>query len=963
MSPEKTRSLIDRIPGGWKVLAVIGVAFVLGFLLRGGGSEPAQSGAEPASKAEAATLYTCSMHPRIRLENPKALCPICGMTLIPVTGGSNDDGPPRQLSMSKNAQALAEIETAPVERRMVIKDVRLFGMIDYDETRLRTITAWVPGRLDRLYVDYTGVAVKKGAPMAYMYSPELLVAQQALLKAEEAFEEMKASAADARNLKLQQGTVVALVDRLRLWGLSDDQIEVIRKRKTASDHMTILSPISGIVIHKNSVEGDYVKVGSKIYAIADLSRIWVYLDAYESDLSWIRYAQGVQFEAEAYPGEVFKGRISFIDPFLDKLTRTVKVRVTVDNVDGRLKPGMFVRARVHSILAGGGKIAEPFLAGKWISPVHPEVVTEGPGECPICGTPLVSAESLGYVDTNATAPLVIPVTAALLTGKRALVYVRVPDKDRPTFEGREVTLGARTRDHYIILDGLAEGERVVVKGNFKIDSALQILARPSMMSPPDGRSTSPKIEVPAGFISGLSPLIYAYLNVKNALTADDLDQSRAAAGAALNAVNAVEMGLLASPAHERWMELLSEIEAGASHGSKAPDLAGARIAFDQLSKAILAAVRTFGQATGSDLYEEFCPMAFDNRGASWLSATEKIENPYYGVDMLSCGEVRKTFTSSGRGPQIPMAFRRGLSPFFDAMLSIHEALAADDLAPARAAGGVAARALDGQEADPGAPWLEEIWGRLRSSGSTAADRIEQAQNLDQARVAFDRLSRIGISLIRRFGHAGQEDLREAFCPMAFDNQGAYWLQRGDQLRNPYLGAAMPGCGEFRKTYEATRVRAIPEEFRLQISGVVDAYLKIGKSLHEDEFEAARLGASALHDSLSGIDAGPLEPALREAWRGRAAALRDSAASMSRATTIEEVRRHFALVSDALAQALRQFGHAGPDDLVKAHCPMAFANRGANWVQRGEEIENPYFGAAMPRCGEVESELPTQPREE
>ena len=488
MAPFNLSSLISRIPGGWKILAAIAVAFLLGFLLRGGG-EPPPSGVPGGTVASSApTEYTCSMHPQIRLPNPDDLCPICGMELIPVSGGSDDDAPPRQLSMSESARVLADIETAPVERRLVVKEVRMVGAVDYDETRLRTITAWVPGRLDRLYVDYTGVAVQKGAPMVYMYSPELFVAQQSLLKADEALQQMKVAGVDAKNLEMQRGTVVAAADRLRLWGLSDEQVAEIRERGTASDHMTVLSPISGIVIHKNAVEGDNVKVGSKIYQIADLSRVWVYLDAYESDLTWIRYAQEVQFEAEAYPGEVFRGRISFVDPFLDKKTRTVKVRVSVENVDGRLKPGMFVRARVQSTLAQGSKIVEPFLADKWISPVHPEVVVDEPGNCPICGTPLISAESLGYVGADAMAPIVVPATAPLRTGKRAVVYVAVPDAERPTFIGREILLGPKTKEHYIVGDGLREGERVVVKGNFKIDSALQILARPSMMSPPEGLS-------------------------------------------------------------------------------------------------------------------------------------------------------------------------------------------------------------------------------------------------------------------------------------------------------------------------------------------------------------------------------------------------------------------------------------------------------------------------------------------
>ena len=174
-------SLLERVSGRWTTVVVVVIAFGLGILLGGGDETPTtESGAAGRSKVK---WYTCAMHPQIKLQDPKAPCPICGMELIPVMEDSGGVGP-RQLSMSEGARVLAEVRTTPVERRMVVKEVRLVGKVDYDETRMRTITAWVSGRLDRLYVDYTGVAVQKGAPLVYMYSPELLVAQRALLEAD-----------------------------------------------------------------------------------------------------------------------------------------------------------------------------------------------------------------------------------------------------------------------------------------------------------------------------------------------------------------------------------------------------------------------------------------------------------------------------------------------------------------------------------------------------------------------------------------------------------------------------------------------------------------------------------------------------------------------------------------------------------------------------------------------------------
>lgn len=431
------------------------------------------------------------MHPRINLPKP-GKCPICGMTLIPVVKKNAGKGKMsmkmnmRTLTVSKDAKALMEIETTLVQRKFVTAKIRMTGTINYDETRLAYITAWMPGRLDRLYVDYTGVPVIKGDHMVYIYSPELLSAQEEFLQSLKSVENLKkGSIAD----EIVRSTLKAAREKLRLLGLSSEQISEIEKLGKAFDHTTINAPISGIVIHKNAQEGMYVNTGTRIYTVADLSKVWMILDAYESDLMWIRYGQKVDFLTVAYPGETFSGRISFIDPILDPVTRTVKVRVNVDNAHRKLKPGMFVKATVRAQAASGGMIMAPNLAGKWICPMHPSVIKDSAGKCDICGMPLVRTESLGYhsIDSSKVKkPLIIPVSAALVTGRRAIVYVAVPGTDKPTYEGREVVLGPRAGDYYIVKSGLSEGELVVTRGNFKIDSALQIQAKPSMMYPEGG---------------------------------------------------------------------------------------------------------------------------------------------------------------------------------------------------------------------------------------------------------------------------------------------------------------------------------------------------------------------------------------------------------------------------------------------------------------------------------------------
>ena len=234
----------------------------------------------------------------------------------------------------------------------------------------------------------------------------------------------------------------------------------------------------------------YVKEGTRIYSIADLSTLWVYLDAYESDLPWVRYGQKVEFSTKALPGATFEGTVSFVSPIVNSNTRTTKVRVNVDNSKGLLKPGLFVKGIIHADVFGEGKVVNTSLKGKFIGPMHPEVVQDKAGKCPICGMDLVPAEELGYIteESETPLPLVIPVSAPLITGKRAVVYVKRPEE--PVFEARNVVLGPEASGFYVVIDGLKENDLVVTKGAFKIDADLQIKGKASMMNPKGGEAMS-----------------------------------------------------------------------------------------------------------------------------------------------------------------------------------------------------------------------------------------------------------------------------------------------------------------------------------------------------------------------------------------------------------------------------------------------------------------------------------------
>ena len=472
-------------PWAWGGLLLLGtVAFLLW-----PSEDSANQGARettPASQAQDApsAVFTCAMHPHVR-QHGAGTCPLCGMALVPVANPmqAGSPGEPR-LQVTQAQRELMNIRTGPVVRRFPDAEIRLFGEVDYDETRIARITAWVPGRIEALYGNYSGLRVRQGDHLVRLYSPELFAAQAELIEAGRVLSAL--SERGSRSLlDSAQAMLDAARDKLRRLGMEREQIRAVEASGEAEEYVTINAPIGGVVIERHVAEGAYLGTGEPILTLADLDKVWVRLDAYETDLGWLRYGQLVELTSEALPGRLLEGQIAFIDPTVDPGTRTAKVRVNLDNAEGLLKPGMFMQAKLKVGLAATGRVLDARLAGKWISPMHPEIVKDGPGACDVCGMALVPAETLGYAvaEQAATeAPLMIPASAVMLTGARAIVYIEDKDAAEPTYLGREVTLGARAGDYYLVEGGLREGERVVVSGNFKIDSALEIQALPSMMS-------------------------------------------------------------------------------------------------------------------------------------------------------------------------------------------------------------------------------------------------------------------------------------------------------------------------------------------------------------------------------------------------------------------------------------------------------------------------------------------------
>ncbi|MEO0649860.1 MAG: efflux RND transporter periplasmic adaptor subunit, partial [Planctomycetota bacterium] len=420
------------------VLALIAVALAAFFLGRSIGP-PAEVDRHPHEPSPS-TAWTCPMHPQVQL--PDAVpCPICGMDLVPM---DTADGPgPGRLALSAEAAALAGVRTAEVRRGPALRPVRLVGLLRRDETTLRTVSANVPGRIERLFVDRVGVEVGAGEHLFEIYSPALFSAQTEYVQVLKRINERGGNSGAFLDESLQRNYESAR-SKLVLYGLDDEQIDAVGRSLDPNQRIEVRSPVDGTVVERHVEQGDYVQVGAAIYELAGLDDLWLELEAHEQDLAWLAWGQEVVATFEALPGEVVRGKVSFVDPELDPDTRTVSLRVHVHDRSGRLKPGMFARATVSAELDARGQVVRPDYSGLWVSPMHPEVVSDGPGQCTVCGMDLVPASELGLGPVDfAGEPLLVPETAVLLTGRRAVAYVQVEGVEAPTFELRELTLGPR----------------------------------------------------------------------------------------------------------------------------------------------------------------------------------------------------------------------------------------------------------------------------------------------------------------------------------------------------------------------------------------------------------------------------------------------------------------------------------------------------------------------------------------
>lgn len=553
-------------------------------------------------------IYTCSMHPNIR-ENEPGNCPICGMELISITQDDPHSDSPYELTMSEAASILAEIQTTTVVKDIAVFKHRLPGKIMVDERRIKTLSANVPGRIEELYVNFTGDYINIGDPFASIYSPQLISAQKELLEVVR-YKETNPSLYNAARNKLMN------------WEITQVQINNMESSRKVINNVDITSKVNGYVIGKMVEVGTHIQEGESMFNVADLSKVWVVFDAFESTMETIKIGDKVSFNVKALPGKEFSADITYVDPLVNPESRTVSVRAEIENNNLRLKPNMLVQGVIDSKIRDSGE------------------------------------------------QLLIPKTAVLWTGERSVVYVKKPNTTQPTFEFREVSLGQRIGDLYIVKSGISEGEEVVTHGAFKIDGAAQLAGKASMMNRKSIEGTArlshehhstedksigssgmsissmtdskrgdegSKYYTPKQFRTQVEKLVLSYIDFKNALVNSEPELASEEVNRMQSDLNNVDMSLVKGQDHMVWMTQLDTLQTTLDLLIDTKDLNSQREGFLTLSNIIISIVKTF-QIEGV-YYQQYCPMANNGDNAYWLSEKETINNPYFGEQMLTCGET------------------------------------------------------------------------------------------------------------------------------------------------------------------------------------------------------------------------------------------------------------------------------------------------------------------------------------
>ena len=525
-------------------------------------------------------VYSCSMHPQVR-QNQPGTCPLCGMNLVQSTSLQTTTDP-NAIQLSEDAQKLADIQTLKVTKSSPSVTLHLNGRVLADKRKTAVQTTHISGQIEQLLIGSKGQYIKAGEIIAYVYSPDLIEAQNELFEAF-AMKEAQPELFEATRKKLEN------------WKLTPAQIDTILRLGDPIESFPLVSEWTGMILNKYVSKGSHIERGTQLYEVANLKSVWVTFDLYETDLKTVHVGDKINMEFSSYPGKIFIGQVNFINPIVDPATQVAQIRVIYTNTFKPVYPGTSVKGLLNSQPKDNQKI------------------------------------------------IILPKTAVLWTGKRSIVYVKDPISNEPTFHLREVTLGALNTSGYAIEKGLEVGEEVVVNGVFTLDAAAQLAGKNSMMNSPlvktpnksMGKKKTGKINPSPSVALTLKEMTTAYLNIKNALALKNHNIIISEAALFIGQIG--DQKNFSADIDQPTLIQLNKVMQEINTTKKIDEVYGP---FAEISDLFFDLLDHF-KIKNLTLFRQYCPMAFDNKGAYWLSNTQDIYNPYFGEEMRFCGEVKE----------------------------------------------------------------------------------------------------------------------------------------------------------------------------------------------------------------------------------------------------------------------------------------------------------------------------------
>jgi Cu(I)/Ag(I) efflux system membrane fusion protein len=556
-----------------------------------------QSGGK--GKASGVDYYTCTMHPSVKSQDSKAKCPICAMDLVPVmkkgSGGAHDHGA-MQAAPAASGPETSEF-TVPVKRQQQIgvtyaaatrqpmhHTVRSVGYIVPDKARHWEFVARVEGYVEKLHVTSPGELVEEGQPLLTIYSPDLLATSRELITVLEARD--RANSPEAR--ASAQRLIDAARFRLEQWNVTAKQIVELEKTRKPTEFLVLYSPFKGVVEDVQTDQGRRVMTGDHLVDVADLSIVWAWAEFYEDELPMLKKGLKVTLTSRSYPGEKFEGEIALINPFLDEMKRTGKVRIDIPNPELRVRPGMYVNIELGMDM----------------------------GEA-----------------------LTIPVSAVMPTGGRALVFI---EKSQGRLDPRFIELGQKYGDVYEVRSGLKEGERVVASANFLIDAESKVQGAVKNF---EAEEKAKQIELPEAARPLLVPIVESYLAIEKLLAQDKFDDvAPPAEQLRTQAARLAEAEIKVDEQAEAYRERVHALHE-ATGKFKPANLEESRMQFGHVSAALIALVTHFAVPLDRELRVAYCPM-WEKSPGRWLQTGSEIENPFMGQAMLKCGSIEHTIPAA-----------------------------------------------------------------------------------------------------------------------------------------------------------------------------------------------------------------------------------------------------------------------------------------------------------------------------